>query len=146
MSRDNVEVVRRFYAAVNTWLDSYWADPDRSLDETPGVDDVFDRMEPEAEWDWLFSPDVFQGRDELLRAAGDWIETVSEWRIEVEELIDGTEDRVLVIVRVIARGRGSGAPVAQPGFAAVTVRDGKVACIKDNTHPAEGFEAAGLVP
>ena len=70
----------------------------------------------DAEWDWLFSPETFRGRDRLLRAAADFIDTVGEWRIEVEELIDRGQDRVLAIIRVLARGRGSGAPVYQRVF------------------------------
>ena len=144
MSQENVEVVRGFYEALNRWLESYWADPGLPIEETPELEEVFDRLDPEIEWDWLFSPETFRGRDELLRAAADWIETVGDWRVEVEELIDGAEDRVLAILRVVARGRGSGAPAGQRAFVAVTVRNGKVARMDDNTERAEGLEAAGL--
>jgi ketosteroid isomerase-like protein len=144
MSQENVEVVRGFYDAVNRWLEAHWADPGRPLDETPGVDEMFDRMDPDAEWDWLFSPETFRGRDQLLAAAADFIDTVGEWRIEVEDLIDGSRDRVLAIVRVLARGKGSGAPVYQRVFSAITLRDGKIARIDDHTERADAFEAARL--
>jgi ketosteroid isomerase-like protein len=144
MSQENVEVAREWYGALNRWLDSYWANPERPLGETPGTDGLFDRMDPEAEWDWLFSPETFRGRDHLLRAAADWIETVDGWQIEIEELIDGTDGRVVVVVRVVARGRGSGAPVYQRVFSVITVRDGKVARIHDHTERAKALEAAGL--
>jgi hypothetical protein len=64
--------------------------------------------------DWVFSPETFRGREQLLQAVADWLETVSDWRVEVEELIDGSRDRVLMIGRVVARGKGSGTPVHRP--------------------------------
>jgi ketosteroid isomerase-like protein len=62
----------------------------------------------------------------------------------MEELIDGTGDRVLAMARVVARGKGSGAPVLQPIFSAFTVRNGKVARIEDHTERADALEAAGV--
>jgi ketosteroid isomerase-like protein len=144
MSQENVELAREWYEVVNRWLESYWANPGRPLGETPGTDGLFDRMNPEAEWDWLFSPQTFRGRDQLLRAAADWIETVDAWQLEVEDVIDGTGGRVVVIVRVVARGRGSGIPVDQRVFSVITVRDGKVARIHDYTERTTALEAAGL--
>ncbi len=144
MSEENVEVVRGFFAAVNAWLETYWADPSRPLADTPGVDEVFERMDPEAEWNWLFSSDVYQGRDQLLQAAADFVGTVRDWRIEVGELIEGKSDGVMAFLRVVARGKGSGAPVYQPVFSAVTVRNGRIARIEDHTERSEALEAAGL--
>ena len=108
MSQENVEVARGWYEVVNRWLESYWANPERPLAETPGTDEVFDGMDSEVEWDWLFTPETFRGRDQLLGAAADWIETVDAWQLEIEDVLDGTGDRVVAIVRVVARGRGSG--------------------------------------
>jgi ketosteroid isomerase-like protein len=144
MSQENVEVAREWYEVVNRWLESYWANPGRPLGETPGTDGVFDRMCQDAEWDWLFSPETFRGREQLLRAAADFIDTVGEWRIEVEELIDGDRNRVLAILRVLARGRGSGVPVYQRVFSVITVRDGRIARIHDYTDRAKALEATGL--
>ena len=144
MSEENVEVVRGFYEEVNAWLETYWADPSRPLADTPGVDEVFARMDPEAEWDWLFSSDIYQGRDQLLHAAADFVGTVGDWRIEVGELIEGRGDGVMASLRVVARGKGSGAPVDQPVFSAVTVRNGRIARMEDHTERSEALEAAGL--
>jgi ketosteroid isomerase-like protein len=112
--------------------------------KSPQGDEVFDRLNLDAEWDWAFSLETFRGRDRILQAVTDWIETVSDWRIEVDEVIDGTENRVLVLDRILAGGKGSGAPIEQRLFVAVTVRDGKVARIDDHTVEAEALEAAGL--
>jgi ketosteroid isomerase-like protein len=144
MSRENIEVVRDFYASLDTWLASLSSGPAVPLEQSPGVDDLFDHLESEAEWDWLFSPETFRGREQLLEAVADYLETVGEWRVDVEELIDGTGDRVLAMSRVVARGKGSGAPVLQPIFTVFTVRNGKVARIEDHTERSNALEAAGL--
>jgi ketosteroid isomerase-like protein len=143
MSEENVEIVHRFYESLNKWLASYWSDPGQSLEQSPGLEEVFDHLDPAAEWDWLFSPETFRGREQLLQAVADYLETVSDWRVEIEELIDRGQDRVLSIGRVVARGKGSGTPVLQPLFSVITVRSGKVARIEDHTDRAEALEAAG---
>ena len=144
MSRENIEVVRDFYASLDTWLASLSSGPAVPLEQTPGVDELFDHLDPQAEWDWVFSPETFRGREQLLQAVADYLETVGEWRVDVEELVDGTGDRVLAMSRVVARGKGSGAPVFQPIFTVFTVRNGKVARIEDHTERSEALEAAGL--
>ena len=126
-----MEVVRGYFEVFNKWLASYWSDPERALEESPGLDAVFARLDPEAEWDWPLSPETFRGREQLLQAVADWLETVSHWRIDVEDLIEGSQGRVLLVGRVVARGKGSGAPIHQPIFTAVTVRNGKIALIDD---------------
>ena len=144
MSEENVEVVRRFYESLNRWLASYWSDPEQPLEQSPELEQVFDQLDPDAEWDWLFSVETFRGREQLLQALADYLETVGDWRVEVEELIDGSRDRVLGIGRVVAQGKGSGAPVLQLIFSAFTLRNGKVARIEDHTERAKALETAGL--
>ena len=144
MSHENVEIVRDYFEVFNRCLASYWSDPERPLEESPELEEVFDRLDPEAEWDWPLSPETFRGREQLLWAAADWLEAVSHWHIEIEDLIGGSRDRVLLVGRVVARGKRSGAPVCQPLFSAVTVRKGKVARIDDHTEKATALEAAGL--
>lgn len=144
MSADNVETVRGYYESLNRWLASYWSQPVAPIEQSRELEEVFGHLDPEAEWDWLFSPETFRGREQLLRAVADWLETVGDWRIEIEELIDGSQNRVLLIGRVVARGKSSGAPILQPIFVAVTVRNGKGARIEDHTERANALEAAGL--
>jgi len=141
---ENVEVVRDYFEVFNRCFASYGSHPERPLEETPGLEDVFDRLDVEAEWDWPLGPETFRGREQLLQAAADWLETVNDWQIEIEDLIEGSRDRVLLVGRVVARGKGSGAPVRQPLFSAVTVRGGKIARIEDHTEKAKAVEAAGL--
>ena len=144
MPATDVEVVRDFYAAVNAWLESHWEDPDQPPDATPGFQAMFDLLTDDVEWDWLFSNDTFRGADELLGAIADYLETVSDWRIQVDELIEGSDGRVLSVIQILIRGKGSGTPVRQPAFSTITVRDGKVARIHDHTDPDSARAAAGL--
>src|SRR5512133_1112989 len=90
------------FTSLNGWLASYWSDPVMPIEQSPELEEMFDHLDPEAEWDWLFSPETFRGREQLLQAAADYLETVGDWRVEIEELIDGSENRVLVIGRVVA--------------------------------------------
>ena len=79
-----------------------------------------------------------------MRAAADWIETVDAWKVEVDDLVDGTDGRVVVIARVLARGKGSGVPVNQRLFSVLTIRSGRVARIDDRTDREQALQAAGL--
>ena len=46
--------------------------------------------------------------------------------------------------RVVARGKGSGTPVHEPIFVAVTVRNGKVTRLEDHSEGAKALKAVGL--
>ena len=138
----DAEVVREFYDAVNRWLAAYFADPSQELARAAGVDDVFDRLSDDAEWDWLFSPDTLTGREQLLTAAGDFASTVSDWRIEIEEITSVGGGRVLLALRVLAQGTGSGTPIAEPVWSVVFLRDGRVARLADYGDPDEARRAA----
>ena len=137
-------MVRGYFEAADRWLASYWAAPRRPLEEVPELEAVFDRLDPHAEWDWLFGRGILHGHEQIRQAIADWIETVDGWRIGIEEVIDGSDDRVLAVLDVQARGRGSGAPADQRVFTVVTVRDGKVTRVHDHTERATALEAAGL--
>ena len=50
----------------------------------------------------------------------------------------------VMIGRVVARGKGSGTPVREPIFVAVTVRNGKVVRLEDHSERAKALKAVGL--
>ena len=87
MSEENVEVVRGFYESLDRWLASYWSEPQMPIEESAELDAMFDHLAPEAEWDWLVSPETFRGRNELVQALADYLDTVGDWRVEMQELI-----------------------------------------------------------
>src|SRR3954452_9945405 len=144
MSEENLEVLRSFYAAMEKWLGSMGSHPGEQLEQSPELEEVFDHLDPDVEWDWALTPETFRGRDRLLQAVADWLQTVTDWRVEPADLIDVSRNRVLVTVRVTAQGKGSGAPAIQSVFSVNTVRDGKITRIEDYTDKNEALEAAGL--
>jgi ketosteroid isomerase-like protein len=142
--RSTTEFVRDFYDAVNAWLVAYWADPTQDLTRAPGVEEVFDYLTQDAEWNWVFTADTLVGREQWLGAAKDFAETVSDWRLEPDEIVEAGDNRILVRLHVVAQGTGSGTPINQQMFSVITLRDGKVARVDDLTDPAEARKQAGL--
>ena len=144
MSEENFAAVRGFYRAFDSWLASLTSDPAEGIEQSAELEEMFDHLDPDAEWAWPLSTDTFKGREQLLQAVADWYETVSAWRVEIVELIDCGDDRVLMDARVVARGKGSGTPFTQHVFSVVTIRNGKIARFEDHTERASALEAAGL--
>ena len=144
MSEEKFEAVRGFYRAFDRWLASLSSDPEEEIDQSAELEEMFDHLDPDAEWDWPLSTDTFRGREQLLQAVADWYGTVSSWRVEIEELTDCGGDRVLMDARVVARGKGSGTPFEQHVFSVITIRNGKVARFKDYTERASALKAVGL--
>jgi ketosteroid isomerase-like protein len=138
----DVETVRRFYEALSRWLLEYRERP-RPLEEMESLDQVFELLAEDAVWDWPLTPESFEGRERLLGALRDYLETAGNWQVEVEELQQGSKT-VFSVTRVSAEGRGSGAPVEQRTYSAITVRDGKVGRIEDHLDRDEGERAAGV--
>jgi ketosteroid isomerase-like protein len=138
----DIDVARNFYDVLNRWLQEYRAHP-APLEEMESLEQVFECLTDDAVWSWPLTPESFQGRDELVRALTDYLETAGNWEVELEELRDGPKD-LFAVTRIHAEGKGSGAPVDQRVFSAVTVRDGKVARIEDHLDRDEAMRAAGL--
>jgi len=145
MSQENVEIVRGYWEVIGRVLDEYWANPDVPLSESPVVDQgAFDLVDPDAEWTPAGQLRTAHGREQWLRAIDEGLEAVDYWRPEVEKVIDAGEDKVVAVVRVSIRGKGSGVSVSQQIFTVVAVREGKIARITEYTDRAEALEAAGL--
>jgi ketosteroid isomerase-like protein len=144
MSEENFAAVRGFYRAFDKWLASLESDPAEGIEQSAELEEMFDHLDPDAEWAWPLSTDTFRGREQLLQAVADWYEAVSAWSVEIVELLDCGDDRVLMDARVVARGKGSGTPFTQHVFSVITVRDGKIARFEDHTERASALEAAGL--
>jgi ketosteroid isomerase-like protein len=133
MSQENVEIVRREYAALTArdWatLADIWH-PDIEL-ETP-------ESEPEA--------GTYRGLDEITRYFDGFSESYSEYRVEADEVIDA-EDRVVVVERFAGRGlRGSDAETWIEGrlFRLIRFKEGKIWRVKEYESRVQALEAAGL--
>ena len=119
MSEENVEAVRESYQTPGA-LFATWAE----------------RMAPKIEFDFTeVYPDrpVMRGIEELrrFREEGPW----AELSFEPERFVDVDDERVLVLVRVHARGTGSGVPVELRNAHEFTIRDGVLVRFKVVRRP-----------
>jgi ketosteroid isomerase-like protein len=118
---------------------------------------VFERLDVEAGLEYLDPEIVFQsaivsgaeggsyrGHDGLRRWAAEAQGAFVELRTVADEWRDLGSDHVLMLGRVYARGRESGADVESPVAFLCTLRDAKLAHVAGFLNPDEALEAAGL--
>ena len=131
MSKENVEVVRRAYEAMN----------DREFSRAPQL------LDPEVEFDLsrnILNPDIYRGYDGFERLVGVIEDVWDDFHFEVQELIDGG-DCVVAEVTVAGTGRGSGVEAEMRVFNIWTLRGGKVIrLVGGSRERSEALEAAGL--
>lgn len=130
MSDENVELVRRYYEAMNRG-------DEEAVRELLTADFVTDTSRRPVE------PGILHGREESMVAAAQVREAWEELVVEPAELIPA-DDRVLAIVDNRARGRSSGASVESRTAQLWTIRDGKLARFEYFGTPAEARAAIGL--
>jgi ketosteroid isomerase-like protein len=130
VSRENIERARRGYEAFNSG-DMEGAlefiDPDFELHS--GAD--------------LPDPTVYQKREGFLANIREWSDVFRELHYEPEEFIEAG-DRLIALVRVSGRGRGSGAEFEQRQAHVWTIRDEKAVRLDFYPGRAEAEEAVGL--
>jgi ketosteroid isomerase-like protein len=131
MSKENVEVVRTFFAKIDQGDAGAW--------DLLGPDFVIDLSRR------LIDPVMLRGPDEM-RAF--YREMDATWAggasVEVEDLIDAG-DKVLVLIRFGGRGKASGVDVEALVWNLWTFRDGKpVVWTYFGDDRADALEAAGL--
>jgi ketosteroid isomerase-like protein len=130
MSEENIAIVRRVLEAfARQDVDAQLAmfDPDVELHEWPEGPD----------------PGTYRGHAGALRAYQSWYEAWEWVRSEPTEFVD-FDDRVLVIGRTRAKGRGSALEVVLDAFDIYTLGDGKVTRIEFFTDREAALTAAGL--
>ena len=129
MSQENVEVVRRSYEAYAL------GDIEGALAAIDPDVEVHDHDIPDA--------GVYRGHEGVFRWQADWDSSWESWRWAPEEFIDAG-DRVVAVLRVYAKGRGSGVEIERLDGAVWTVRNGKGIRLDYYGSKAEALEAAGL--
>ena len=134
MSQERVEIVRQCVELVRRFDEEF-------LGSRVGAD----LLDPGLEVHDHDSPDltVLKGHHGFLRWIDDWDQAWEDWSVEPEEYIEAG-DRVLVLTRLSARGRGSGVPVVRRDGMIWTVRDGKAVRLDYYGSTTEALEAAGL--
>jgi ketosteroid isomerase-like protein len=131
MSQENVEIVNALYAAFGRGgfdaAADFW-DPSMDYRAIEGaVDDA----------------GVLQGLEAYGRYIEGWIQTFDELRVEPEELIDAS-DQVVVVAHLTGRMRASDAAVDMRVGIVYTVRDGKIVRGREYATRAEALKALGL--
>jgi ketosteroid isomerase-like protein len=130
MSQENVETVRREYAAfaARDW------------------EALADLWHPDIEYEVLAGAGTFRGIDQVTRFFDSFSDMYSDYRVEAEEMLD-VGDRVMVVERLSGRGlKGSDSETwIQHSFARlISFKEGRVWRVKEYPNRAEALEAAGL--
>jgi ketosteroid isomerase-like protein len=139
MSKENVDLVRRMYAAL-----------DLSVPGSVGRARVSPELiDPEIEWQGPREfPDLaepFYGHEGVARYLAKIAEVIDDHRMVPERFIDASDDRVLVFSREGGRGKGSGAEVQTHLTAHLwTLKDGKAVRMQSYWERADALEAVGL--
>ena len=132
MSQENVEIARRAVELIRPFDEETHG----SRVGTNLLDEAFEVHDHDSP-----DQDVFSGHAGFLRWIDDW--DAMEWTLEPEEVIDAGE-RVVVLARLSARGKGSGLSLERREGMVWTVRSGKAIRLDYYSGPTEALEAAGL--
>jgi ketosteroid isomerase-like protein len=143
MSRENVEIVRRIYAALDVSV------PGSVRTVSVPREPFGDFIDPEIEWQGPREfPDLAEphyGHEGVARYLAKIAEVLDDYRMVPERFIDAGEDRVLVFSREGGRGKGSGAEVETHLTAHLwTLKDGKAIRMQSFWERSDALEAVGL--
>jgi ketosteroid isomerase-like protein len=130
----NVELARRAFEAIGTG----------------GLAAALDFLDPEIEFEppdeALEQRGTFKGHAAVRERWDLLLDPFDDVRMDVEELIEADDETVLVVFRIHARGKASGAPVEMRLAHLVTVRDGKAVRMKAYLDVDEAKRAVQLEP
>ncbi len=115
MTRGNLEIVRLH-------LDAWRSEtPERALEY----------LREDVEFDARTRPGgkVWHGREGVSEAIAEWVEIWAEFRLELEELIDAGENRVVSLWHESGRARRSGALMSEAGATVFTLDGGLIAAV-----------------
>jgi uncharacterized protein len=126
MSQENVEVVRRLFAAFDN---QDWAT-------------ALGFFDPTVEWS-AAGQGTQRGPEGVVTSLAEWFEPWEEHEVEAEEFADAG-DQVLVVVRLTGRGASSNLEIDQRFFQLYSVRNGKITRMVEFVTRKQALEAAGL--
>ena len=133
MPQENVEVVEAVFRAWNSG----------------SLDDVVPFAAEGIEWVEVEGlPDAeggdFRGKARVRSMLESLFDTWEHYRLEPEDVRAVGKDRVLAVLREVARGRSSGAAVESRWGYVMTIRGGKIVRVEAYRNPDEALEAVGL--
>jgi ketosteroid isomerase-like protein len=130
MSEENVQAVRAGYEVFN-----------RTHEPVPEM------LHPEVEWhtaEDLPDSGTHRGVNGIAKLFSDWAESFENFQADIEEIIDGGDEAVIVVARLHGRLKGSSEEVVLPETHVWKLRDGKAFEVREYRTRAEALEAAGL--
>jgi ketosteroid isomerase-like protein len=131
MSQENVEVVRRAWAA--------WERGDQAAALAAMHEDIVaTRVAP------MPDPVSYQGTQGILQMLADWVAQFEEFQMSAVEFTDCSDSQLLVRVHQSAIGTHSGAPIEADFWLVHTMRDGKIMRWDIYGSEAQAFQAMGL--
>jgi ketosteroid isomerase-like protein len=143
MSHENLDVVRRLYAAGGPFALPLGPEGERAL-----LDHLFEEYYDE-QLKVLMPPDypegeqVYVGRRGMSKLIGGLRDSWTKWRFQAERFIEAGE-HVIVLIRVVAEGGASGIATERETAHLWTLRAGRLTSIQIYRDRAEALGAVGL--
>ena len=135
MSRENVEVVRRFIdALVRAQGSDDWQPVLAELDTDVEIDDL----------DISLDTEHYRGHDRFRKWIGVWNESWESWRVEDVQVRPVGEDRAIALFLMLVKGKGSGIELSRRDALVCTLRAGKIAEMGYYNDQQQALEAVGL--
>jgi ketosteroid isomerase-like protein len=133
MSQENVEVVRQ---SLKAW-------------QRDDLDKWLSTLDPEVEWHSAErlvegAASTYRGTDAMREFWAFWRTEVENFELEIQELRDLGDDRVLDLAHIRWRGPASGIEVQSPLGQVITLRDGYIVRSMDYLSHEEALQAVGL--
>ena len=132
MSQENVEIVRRSYAAVNRVI--------VSGDLAPFLLEFYD---PGVEYAPVEEGSVVRGHEQFGEYFRRFLEVWEEFCWELEEVIDAG-DSIVSAANMKGRASASGIEITQRVFHVADIRGSKIARLREYLDRQEALKAAGL--
>jgi ketosteroid isomerase-like protein len=129
MSRRNVELVRRAAEHFQRTGEPWWEMLDPEIE-------IYDHDIPDA--------GEYRGADGFLAWVAHWADAWESFSIEPQEYIDPGGDQVVEVVRLSARGKGSGVPLERLDAMVWSLRDGKAVRLDYYGSRTEALDAVGV--
>jgi ketosteroid isomerase-like protein len=130
MSRENVEIVKRGFMAL---VEDDW--PAALATLHPDIE-VHDFDIPDA--------GVYRGHEGFREWLSNWDEGWDEWRPDNIEFHAGSNDQVIALFKVVARGKGSGIELERDDAIVYRLDGGKIIRMEYFNRRDAALEAAGL--
>lgn len=129
MSEENVAIVRGMFEA-------FLSDD---------VKEALTAIDPDVEWDGTNIPDgeVSRGHAAVMRHMRAWAEIWEDWTVELEDVIDAGEGRVIAFIRERGQTK-AGVELDERHSELYVVRDGRIVYRKGFSDADEALDVTGL--